>query len=76
VDWSFLDRDDGKPGDPPQWVLKSIELMKEMGEEDESVQKVIADMVHQHQWTRPIIPPITPKHFHPDEDEGDEEDEG
>lgn len=75
VDWGFLDRDDGKPSDPPEWVHRSVELMKEMGDEDETGREMIADTLHQHQWTRPIVPPTTPKRFHPDDEVRDDDDE-
>ena len=50
VDWSFLDRDDGQPGELPQWAKKQMGLMPEHAD-------YIAQM---HRWSRPIKPPSTP----------------
>lgn len=57
VDWSFLDRDDGKPGELPEWVKKQMKIFPEHGKE-------IGEM---HRWSRPIKPPSTPKRRDPNE---------
>ena len=57
VDWSFLDQDDGQPGEPPEWVFKQMKLFRKHAKE-------IYDM---HRWTRPIQPPATPPRRDPNE---------
>lgn len=77
VDWSFLDQDDGKPGELPDWVKKELKLFPEQAD----------DIAKMHQWTRPIKPPFTPargdpnappfdpSEFNPDLSEMDDEDD-
>lgn len=67
VDWSFLDADDGQPGEPADWVKKSIQRLERWGENDETHQEMIADMKERHRWTRNIPPPSTPKRYDPNE---------
>ncbi len=57
VDWSFLDRDDGKPGEPPKWAKKMMQMSPEQAE----------DIARMHRWTREILPPQTPKRYDPNE---------
>jgi hypothetical protein len=58
VDWSFLDTDDGQPGELPAWAKKMIERFPpEMAE----------DIARQHRWSRPIDPPATPPRHNPNE---------
>jgi hypothetical protein len=67
VDWSFLDADDGQPGEPADWVKKHIQRLERWGEDDETHQEMIADMKERHRWTRNIPPPSTPKRYDPNE---------
>ncbi len=67
VDWSFLDADDGQPGEPADWVKKNIQRLERWGEDDELHQEMIADMKDRHRWTRNIPPPSTPKRYDPNE---------
>lgn len=60
VDWSFLDTDDGQPGELPEWAKKQIKLFgrnKKMAEE-------IAGL---HRWSRPIQPPSAPPRYDPND---------
>jgi hypothetical protein len=58
VDWSFLDRDDGQPGEPPDWLKKQLKhFPREMAEE----------MYRDRRWTRQIAPPKNPPRYNPDE---------
>ncbi|MDE3088378.1 MAG: hypothetical protein KGJ80_03185 [Chloroflexota bacterium] len=57
VDWSFLDRDDGKPGELPEWAKKQMKLFPKHAD-------YIAQM---HRWSRPIKPPATPLRRDPNE---------
>ena len=57
VDWSFLDRDDGKPGELPTWVKKDMKRLPEHAD----------DIAKMHLWTRPIEPPRTPPRYDPNE---------
>jgi hypothetical protein len=67
VDWSFLDADEGQPGEPADWVKKNIKRLERWGEEDDLHQEMIADMKDRHRWTRNIPPPSTPKRYDPNE---------
>ena len=66
VDWSFLDIDDGQPGEPAEWVKKQMEIFAE-DDEDEDIKEVIEEMNRMHRWTRNIPPPPTPKRYDPNE---------
>ena len=66
VDWSFLDADDGQPGEPADWVKKQMKLMRREFQ-DEDMQKVFDEMMSRHRWTRNIPPPSTPKRYDPNE---------
>lgn len=57
VDWSFLDRDDGQPGELPKWAKRQMKMMPEHAE----------DIAQMHRWSRPIKPPTTPKRRNPNE---------
>ncbi len=57
VDWSFLDQDDGKPGELPEWAKKQMRLFPEQAE----------DIAQMHRWSRPIKPPATPPKRDPNE---------
>ncbi|MBI5054337.1 MAG: hypothetical protein HZB52_13880 [Chloroflexi bacterium] len=58
IDWSFLEKDDGQPGEPADWVKKGAKMFgKRMGN----------DMLERHRWTRNIPPPSTPPRYNPDE---------
>jgi hypothetical protein len=66
VDWSFLDKDDGQPGEPADWVKKQIRMF-ERETDDEDVKEMIEDMKRQHLWTRNITPPSNPPRYDPNE---------
>ena len=34
VDWSFLDEDDGQPGEPADWVKKQIKQFEKWGDDE------------------------------------------
>ncbi|MBC8507772.1 MAG: hypothetical protein H8D34_23135 [Chloroflexi bacterium] len=65
VDWSFLDADDGQPGEPADWVKKRIRMYEKW--KDELHTEMLEDMKRTHQWTRNIPPPSTPKRYDPNE---------
>lgn len=60
VDWSFLDEDDGQPGEPADWVKKQADWFADDPE-------IAADLLSSHRWTRPIKPPSTPPRYDPNE---------
>lgn len=60
VDWSFLDKDDGQPGEPAEWVKKQMEMF----EDDE---EIVDELMRMHRWTRNITPPATPPRYDPNE---------
>lgn len=60
VDWSFLDLDDGQPGEPAAWVRKQAERFADDPE-------IVKDILSRHRWTRPIQPPSTPPRYNPNE---------
>ncbi len=57
VDWSFLDRDDGRPGELPEWAKKMMRLFPERADE----------LARMYRWSRPIKPPATPPRRDPNE---------
>jgi hypothetical protein len=57
VDWSFLDTDDGRPGDLPEWAKKMMRLLPTYADE----------IAGRHRWSRPIPPPATPPRRDPNE---------
>jgi len=63
VGWSFLDNDDGQPGEPADWVKKRIRMYEKW--KDEFHQEMLEDLKHSHQWTCNIPPPSTPKKYDP-----------
>jgi hypothetical protein len=66
VDWSFLDADNGQPGEPADWVKEEMNLLhREFQEED--MQQVLDEMTYRRRWTRNIPPPATPKRYDPNE---------
>lgn len=67
VDWSFLDTDDGQPGEPADWVKKSIKQLEKWGENDQIHREMIEEMKQMHRWTRNIPPPSTPPRYDPNE---------
>ncbi|PIU91327.1 MAG: hypothetical protein COS63_01395 [Anaerolineae bacterium CG06_land_8_20_14_3_00_57_67] len=66
LDWSFLDLDDGQPGEPADWVKKQIKLFERDGD-DEVSREMIEEMKRMHRWTRNIRPPATPPRYDPNE---------
>jgi len=65
VDWSFLDKDDGQPGELPDWVKKRIRMFEKW--KDELHTEMLEDLKNMHKWTRNIEPPSTPKRYDPNE---------
>ena len=57
VDWSFLDTDDGRPGELPEWAKKMMRLFPRQAD----------DIARRHCWSRPIQPPATPPRRDPNE---------
>jgi hypothetical protein len=47
VDWSFLDADDGQPGEPADWVKKQSRLF-ERETDDGEVRDMIEEMNPRH----------------------------
>ncbi len=66
VDWNFLDKDDGQPGEPADWVKKQIKML-EKWDNDEIQQEMIENSKSRHRWTRNIKPPSTPPRYDPNE---------
>jgi len=66
IDWSFLDKDDGEPGELPDWVKKQIRMFERDGD-DEDMKEMIEEMKRMHRWTRNITPPATPPKYDPNE---------
>jgi len=69
VDWSFLDTDDGQPGELPEWAKKQIKLFGRN-------KKMVEEIAQMHRWSRPIKPPPTPPRYDPDEPPFDPEELG
>lgn len=67
IDWSFLDQDDGQPGELPDWAKRQIKRLEHLKESDETSSKMIDEMIRLHRWTRNIPPPSTPKRYDPNE---------
>ena len=65
VDWSFLDKDDGQPGEPADWVKKRIRMYEKW--KDELHTEMLEDLKRTYKWTRNIPPPSTPKRYDPNE---------
>ncbi len=65
VDWSFLDRDDGQPGEPADWVKKRIRMVEKW--KDELHAEMLEDLKRMHKLTRNIMPPSTPQKHDPKE---------
>src|SRR5690606_33462271 len=59
VDWSFLDNDDGQPGELPDWTKRFIKRLERLRDKDETTNEMIDDMINTHKWTRNIPPPST-----------------
>ena len=66
VDWSFLDKDDGQPGEPADWVKKQIKRFQSHSD-DEDMKEIIEEMQRMQRWTRNITPPSTPPRYDPNE---------
>jgi hypothetical protein len=58
VDWSFLDQDDGQPGEMPDWAKRQLRLFGK---------RMPDDFTRHYRWSRPIAPPATPKRYDPAE---------
>ncbi len=63
VDWSFLDEDNGEPGELPDWAKRQIKRL----EKDKGMNEIVEHMINMHKWTRNITPPSTPKRYDPNE---------
>jgi hypothetical protein len=66
VDWSFLDEDNGEPGELPDWARRQIKRLERYRDED-GTNEMIDEMIRMHRWTRNIPPPVTPKKYDPNE---------
>lgn len=67
IDWSFLDKDDGAPGELPDWAKRQIKRLERLKDDDDVSKEMIEDMIRTHKWTRNINPPSTPKRYDPNE---------
>jgi len=67
VDWSFLDWDDGQPGELPDWAKRQIKRLERLKDDDDVSKEMIEDMIRMHKWSRNIPPPTAPKKHDPDE---------
>lgn len=68
VDWSFLDKDDGQPGELPDWAKRQIKRLERLQKEDNDISKeMIESMIRMHKYSRNITPPSTPKRYDPNE---------
>lgn len=65
VDWSFLDKDNGQPGEPAEWVKKQIRMYEKW--KDDIHAEMLEDLKNSHKWTRNIEPPASPKRYDPNE---------
>jgi hypothetical protein len=65
VDWTFLDTDDGQPGELPEWAVKMMRHFPADHAED---------IARRHRWSRPIKPPAHPPRYPPDEPPFDPQD--
>jgi len=65
IDWGFLDKDDGQPGEPADWVKKQVRLLER--EMDEGMKEMVEELKRRHLWTRKITPPSTPPSYNPNE---------
>lgn len=66
VDWSFLDTDNGEPGELPDWAKRQIKRLERYRDE-EGTNEMIDEMIRMHRWTRNISPPSTPKKYDPND---------
>jgi hypothetical protein len=67
VDWSFLEEEDGQPGELPDWAKKQIKRLERLKDDDDVSKDMIEDMIRMHKYTRNIEPPATPKKYDPKE---------
>ncbi len=65
IDWNFLDKDEGQPSEPADWVKKQASLLE--GEMDEGMKEIVEEMKRQSLWTRNITPPAMPPSYNPNE---------
>ncbi|GMV32541.1 MAG: hypothetical protein DCC59_13740 [Chloroflexi bacterium] len=66
VDWGFLDRDDGQPGELPDWAKRHIKRLERLEDGDRSAE-MIKDMIRMHKYSRNIPPPEKPRKYSPNE---------
>ncbi len=57
VDWTFLDEDDGQPGELPDWAKKMLRRIPPGGMAD--------GIIHRHRWSRFIQSPAIPPNHNP-----------
>lgn len=67
VDWSFLDNDDGQPGELPDWAKRRLKRLERVKKDDDVSKEMIDHMIQMHKWTRNITPPFTPRRYDPNE---------
>lgn len=67
VDWSFLDKDDGQPGELPDWAKRQIKRLERLKDDDDVSKEMIEDMIRMHKFSRNITPPSVPKRYDPNE---------
>lgn len=65
VDWSFLDNDDGQPGELPDWAKRQIKRLERLKEDDDVSKEMIEDIIRMHKYSRNITPPSAPKRYDP-----------
>ncbi len=65
VDWSFLDQDDGQPGELADWVKKRLRMFEKW--QDELHAEMLEYLKNDHKLTRNIPPPSTPQKYDPNE---------
>ncbi len=69
IDWSFLDNDNGEPGELPDWAKRQIKRLTKFQDEDDdgTMKEIIEDMKNRYRWSRNIQPPSTPKKYNPND---------
>ena len=65
VDWQFLDKDDGQPGELPDWAKRQVKRLEHLQDDDETSKEMIEHIIQMNRYTRNISPPSTPKRYDP-----------
>ena len=60
VDWSFLDQDDGQPGETADWVKMQTEMFEDTPE-------IVDELLRMRRWTHNIQPPSAPPRHDPNQ---------